>query len=179
MTDVINFILSILVLITQIGIVFILFLLVVDKNKRSRIIKYIIDKALFLSLVIATVATLGSLYYSEIASFNPCNLCWFQRIFMYPLVVILGFGAYRGDDKVVDYSLALAGIGALISTYHNYIYYTTSIASPSGICASGVSCIQRYVVGFEYLTLPLMALTAFIAIIIILLMRKYRQKRLG
>ena len=74
--------------------------------------------ALGMAFVVAMLATIGSLYFSEVAHFDPCRLCWYQRIAMYPLVVVLGIAAVRRDADVGLYVRALAGIGALISAYH-------------------------------------------------------------
>jgi disulfide bond formation protein DsbB len=128
---------------------------------------------LFFALIIAVVATAGSLFYSEIAGFEPCKLCWFQRIFMYPLVILLGLACIKKDLKFTLYPSALAGIGASISLYHNFIYSgiitdgNSSIfqCQPFGL---GVSCAKNYVLEFGYITIPLMALTAFLLIILLL-----------
>lgn len=77
------------------------------------------DNRLYLAWVVALIATIGSLYFSEIRGFRPCVLCWYQRIMMYPLAIILGVAALRGDLGVRAYGLALAGIGFLTALYQN------------------------------------------------------------
>lgn len=131
-------------------------------------------KAIRAAFVVALVATAGSLYYSEIAGFVPCDLCWFQRIFMYPQVVLLGLALWKRDDRIVDYALALAGIGFLFSLYHNIIIAT---ATQSAFCSfTSVSCTTKTVMGLGYVTIPLMALTAFASIISVLLLGKHGGK---
>ncbi|WP_034384458.1 disulfide bond formation protein B [Deinococcus sp. YIM 77859] len=77
------------------------------------------DNRLYLAWVVALVATLGSLYFSEARGFRPCVLCWYQRVMMYPLAIILGGAALRGDLAVRSYVLPLAGIGWLVALYQN------------------------------------------------------------
>ncbi|HEX6990180.1 MAG TPA: disulfide oxidoreductase [Bacillota bacterium] len=116
--------------------------------------------ALYLAWVTALAATLGSLYLSEILGLVPCVLCWFQRIFMYPLAVILGIAAYRGDEGVAPYSLALAGIGGGISLYH-YLLQKVPALHGTGLCAGGVPCSEPYVNLLGFVTIPFLALVAF------------------
>ena len=77
------------------------------------------DNRLYLAWVVALVATLGSLYFSEVRAFNPCILCWYQRICMYPLVALLGIAAFRGDLGIRAYVLPLAAVGWLVALYQN------------------------------------------------------------
>lgn len=124
--------------------------------------------------VVALAATLGSLYLSEVAGYMPCDLCWYQRIFMYPLAVLLGIAAYRGDRQIGVYALPLAWIGIAISFYHNLLQWFPSL---SGIvpCKSGVPCNQDYLNWFGFITIPLMALTAFTLILILLHVKGRRR----
>jgi disulfide bond formation protein DsbB len=113
---------------------------------------------------VATVATLGSLYYSEIADFVPCKLCWFQRICMYPLAVVLGIAAIRRDRAVRVYVAPLAGIGAAIAAYHSWIQAYPPDGG-SSFCTLDAPCTERYVWEFGFVSLPLMALSAFLFIL--------------
>jgi disulfide bond formation protein DsbB len=120
----------------------------------------------------ALIAMLGSLMFSEIMYYPPCNLCWYQRIAMYPLVLILGIGVFNRDRRVRQYALGLAGIGWLISAYHNLMTYTSLI--PEGSCGVGdaVSCSVRWVNWYGFITIPLMALVAFTVIIVCMVLYK-------
>jgi disulfide bond formation protein DsbB len=113
--------------------------------------------------VVATVTTLGSLYYSEIADFVPCRLCWYQRICMYPLAVILGVAALRRDRGVRFYVLPVAVIGALIAAYHSWIQAYPPEGGTS-FCTLDAPCTERYVWEFGFVSLPLMALISFVFI---------------
>ena len=111
---------------------------------------------------IAAVATAGSLYFSEIVGFVPCSLCWYQRIAMYPLVLILGMGALRGEAVVWRYALPLSGVGLAIAMYHVIIQWQP--AADVGACTTGVPCTGRYVAVFGFVSIPSMSLAAFILI---------------
>lgn len=170
--DLVNSILSVLVIIGQVFIACAIVYLLFFRNHTNKAIDFISCNAILLGLVVALVATSGSLYYSEIAGFTPCDLCWFQRIFMYPQVILLGLAWWKKEDSIINYSLAMIGAGTLISTYHNYIYFT---AQRTNFCTV-TSCTQVYVVGFGYITIPVMALTAFLMIALLLLLKKKIHK---
>jgi disulfide bond formation protein DsbB len=123
--------------------------------------------ALQLALGVALVATLGSLYLSEVANFPPCRLCWYQRIAMYPLVPILAVAIWRRDAGVRFYALPLAVIGGMISTYHAVLERYPSLES--GVCEVTNPCTLIWVRRFGYLTIPAMALSAFALIAVLLL----------
>ncbi|MBU5689617.1 MAG: disulfide bond formation protein B [Candidatus Aenigmarchaeota archaeon] len=117
-------------------------------------------------LIISTVATLGSLFFSEIAGYDPCNLCWYQRIFMYPISIIALTGIVK-KQKPFIYIIPLALLGLSISTYHN-ISRLSLQNYDSNFCEIGsVSCLVDYFIYFDFVTIPLMALTAFIIILMI------------
>ena len=122
--------------------------------------------ALWLAFAVATVATLGSLYYSEVAHFPPCRLCWYQRIAMYPLVPMLGLAALRGDQSVRRHALLLACIGAPISAWHVLVERFPGLEA--GACDPANPCSLIWVDTFGYLTIPAMALSAFALIAVLL-----------
>lgn len=121
---------------------------------------------LWLAWLIAAVAMAGSLYFSENANFPPCKLCWFQRIAMYPLALILLIAAFRRDSGIRIYAVPLAAIGALISTYHYVIEWHPSLSS--GSCDLQAPCTVPWFRQFGFVSLPLMALCGFAAIISLL-----------
>lgn len=123
--------------------------------------------ALWLAFAVAATAMAGSLYLSEVAGFVPCALCWYQRIAMYPLVVILGLAALRGDPGVARYAAPVAGIGALLSIWHIGVQRLPGL--PSGSCSLETPCNLIYVERFGFVTIPVMALFGFIAILTLLL----------
>ncbi len=111
----------------------------------------------------ALVATLGSLFFSEVMQLPPCKLCWYQRIVMYPLVWILGVGIYKKDKNSVIYALPLAVIGLLIAVYHNLLYYGV-IPESLAPCTLGVSCTTKFFEWFGFVTIPLLSLAGFVVI---------------
>jgi disulfide bond formation protein DsbB len=123
---------------------------------------------LVLAASVATAATLGSLYYSEIANFPPCHLCWYQRICMYPLALILGIAAARRDRSVRWYALPLVVTGAAISTWHILVEHFPSLAS--GACDPTNPCSIVWVEKFGYLTIPAMALSGFVVLGLLLVL---------
>jgi len=128
------------------------------------------DAGVWLAFIVAATATLGSLYFSEVAEFIPCRLCWFQRIGMYPLAVVLLVGATRRDASVRWYAGPLAGIGALIAGYHTLIEWRPEL--DTGTCElSGPSCTTVWFREFGFVSLALMSLVAFLTILALLFVR--------
>jgi disulfide bond formation protein DsbB len=135
----------------------------------ARLGSTISDSAVWLAWLVALAATVGSLYFSEVDNFNPCRFCWFQRIAMYPLAVILLVGALRKDQGVRWYAVPLAAIGAAISAWHSLIEWRPSL--DSGECEfQGPSCTFVWFREFG-LSLANMALIGFLTILILLLVR--------
>lgn len=118
----------------------------------------------FITWVIALCAMLGSLYFSNVLNLPPCVLCWFQRICLYPLVVILTVGIIRQDRSVALYALPLAVIGWLIAAYHNLLYYNI-LPESIAPCTAGVSCTTRFVQLGHIFTIPLLSVLAFTTLI--------------
>lgn len=126
-----------------------------------RLPPWLADVALPLATSIAVVATGGSLLLSEVAGYTPCTLCWYQRIAMYPLVIVLGVAALRGDRSAWRVSVPLSGIGAAIAIWHIAIERRPSLG---GACDPAAPCSLIWVREFGFLTLPTMALIGFVAI---------------
>ena len=131
--------------------------------------------ALALAFIVALTATLGSLFYSEVAGYTPCKLCWFERIFMYSQVVLLGVALWKGDRKVFQYAIPFSIVGGLLAAYQ---YVEQVLQTSITMCAVGpdaVPCTTTYTFHYGYITIPMMALTAFI--LIILLAHLLKKKR--
>jgi disulfide bond formation protein DsbB len=122
--------------------------------------------AIWLAWAVALVCTVGSLIYSEVIHFVPCRLCWFQRIAMYPLAVILLVGAIRREAVVKFYAIPLALIGLAISIWHNVIQFFPSLEG--GSCDPLNPCSARNVAVFGFMDLPFMAGAGFIVIAVLL-----------
>lgn len=132
---------------------------------------------LWAASAIALIATLGSLYFSEIADFVPCRLCWFQRIAMYPLAVLLVVAAWRRDVRgAFLYGIAFPVVGAGIAIYHLYIENNPD-AESQGCKIGGAPCSTKWIEEFGYVTIPTLALTAFALIAVLLGMAWSRRDR--
>jgi disulfide bond formation protein DsbB len=135
-------------------------------------IKHFLTKnALYLALAQAIVATLGSLYFSEIMHYPPCVLCWWQRIGMYPLILLIGAGILRRDAKIYLYVLPPALIAWCIALFHNLLYYKI-IPDTLAPCTTGVSCTTKFIEYFGFVTIPFLSFVAFSVIIIFMLIQK-------
>lgn len=119
----------------------------------------------------ALIATLSSLFFSEVMGWTPCVLCWYQRILMYPLVAILAVGILRKDKAIWAYVLPLSILGWLVAAYHNLLYYGVI----QQVCVQGVSCTTRFFAWFGFMTIPLLSLIAFTVITTCLLIFKKEQ----
>lgn len=126
-----------------------------------------------LAWLVALTCTLGSLYFSEVANFPPCTLCWYQRIAMYPLAVVLGIAAVRRDRSVRVYVWPLVAIGAVIAIYHYLLERFPDLES--GVCDLGVSCGVVWFTEFGFVTLPYMALSGFLLIAVLLLPAPHQE----
>ena len=142
-----------------------------------------IDKAsdsnwtiLFICWIIAAVSTLGSLFFSEIMEFAPCALCWYQRVFMFPLVILLLVGLFPFDKSIIKYALPLALTGWGFAFYH-YLLYSGFIPESLQPCSQGVSCSETYVDLFGFLTIPMLSLISFSTLVALLLVLKRRLSK--
>lgn len=130
---------------------------------------FLAPSRLWLAALVAITSTAGSLVYSEVYNFEPCRLCWYQRIAMYPLGLILLIAAWKRDWAVRRYAVALAGAGAVLAAYHYALQ--TFPGLDSGACSIGVPCTARYVNEFGFISIPFMALSGFLAVIALVSVR--------
>lgn len=130
--------------------------------------EFIKKNALYGAFSIALVAMLGSLYFSEIANFPPCVLCWYQRICIYPTVVIIGFAIYKRSRDIILPAFVLISVGWIIGLYHNLLYYKI-LPEAAAPCIAGVSCTTKYIEWFGFVTIPFLSLAASTLILIALI----------
>jgi len=133
------------------------------KGVFSEIQDYFREHGLLFAWIVAMTATLGSLFYSEIMGYVPCKLCWFQRIIVYPQSIILGIAYFKKDVGVRKYIIPLSILGAIISTYQ----YVIQRLSVQAFCTAE-SCSNTFVFSYGYITIPVMALTALVMIIMLM-----------
>jgi disulfide bond formation protein DsbB len=124
--------------------------------------------------LVAASSTLGALFFSEVMALPPCLLCWYQRIFMFPLVILLPVGLFPYDPRVVRYALPLSAIGWLIAVFHLLLIYGLI---PEGIkpCTQGVACSQNPIEWFGFLSIPHLSLAAFTLINALLLWARFKD----
>lgn len=132
-------------------------------------------RLIFAAWLVAATATLTALFFGEVMGLPPCVLCWWQRIFMFPLAVILPLGLFPLDRRVVRYALPLAGIGWLFAGFHQLL---VAGVIPERIqpCTRGVPCSQTVIEWFGFLTIPLLSVAAFSAILILLTLTLSRSR---
>ncbi|MED1383921.1 disulfide bond formation protein B [Bacillus mycoides] len=115
---------------------------------------------LYFAWIVSMIATLGSLFFSEILGFVPCELCWYQRIMMYPLCIILGIATFYNEKNMKKYVLPISIIGGSISIYHYAIQKIPGV-SEINPCVQGVPCNVDYINWLGFITIPFLALIAF------------------
>ena len=130
---------------------------------------------IFLCFLVASVATLGSLFFSEIMQFVPCSMCWYQRIFMYPLVLMFLVSLLFPDDKIFKYAMTLVVVGLFFAIYHNLLMF--DIIPESVVpCVQGVPCSTEYINWFGFITIPLLSLVAYVLLFLLLIIGKRKMK---
>ncbi|MDO8424629.1 MAG: disulfide bond formation protein B [bacterium] len=174
LVQLVNQVASVSTIIGQVIVVLAVVFLVI--NKKNRLLSLIKERAVLFSFIVALLAVLGSLFYSEVAKFEPCKLCWIQRIFIYPQAVLLGIALCIKDRNAGIYSIALSAVGGFFALYHYLLQFGLVPTFSCSIAESAVSCSQRYVTGFGYITFPLMSLTAFSLIIVFMVVQKRYNK---
>ena len=130
---------------------------------------------IFLCWLIASTSALGSMFFSEIMDFPPCVLCWYQRVFMFPLAIILLTGLFPYDKSVIKFSLPLAVGGLCFAIYHSLVY-AGFIPENLQPCSQGVSCSDKYIELFGFITIPMLSLISFsiiVSLLLVLLRRNY------
>lgn len=135
------------------------------------------QKLIFISWIVVSLSVFGSLFFSEIMELPPCKLCWFQRIFMYPIIFIYITGLKYTDEITVIFTLPFISIGWPISVYHNLIQLEIIPESISP-CSEGIPCSVKYIEWGGFITIPLLSFFAFstLGIIAIIILKRSKQK---
>lgn len=129
----------------------------------------------FASFLVASIATLGSLFFSEIMEFVPCTMCWYQRIFMYPLVIIFLVNLLYPDNKLFKYSMPLVLTGLGFALYHNLLMW--GIIPESAVpCKQGIPCSTEYFNYFGFINIPFLSLSAYGLITFLLVLGQNKIK---
>jgi len=118
--------------------------------------------------LLVTTATLGSLFFSEVMELSPCSLCWYQRVFLFPLALVLFMGLFPFDPKVVRYALPLSAAGTLVALYHALLQ-AGIIPESAAPCTQGVSCAEVDLLVFGFASIPMLSFFAFGAVTALLI----------
>ena len=130
----------------------------------------------FIAWLVASVSTLSALFLGEVMGYTPCVLCWYQRICMFPLVLILAAGLFPFDRRVVRYALPLALAGWLLAVFH-WAVASGLVPESATPCNQGVPCSVELISWFGFLTLPLLSVLAFSTIIALLLLTHFKASK--
>lgn len=129
--------------------------------------KWMGSHARVLAFIVTLTAMCGSLYFSEVLGYAPCNFCWYQRIFMYSQVFLFATALVRNESKIIwRYAAVLSVIGAAIAGFH-YLSQVADFSLPCSAVGYSASCSERFFFTFGYITIPMMALTAFLAVLVL------------
>ena len=123
---------------------------------------------LWLAFLVSSAATGGSLFFSEVAGFVPCELCWYQRICVYPLSIVTLLAALAGDHRIARYLLPLPIVGAGLAVYHLLVEEGVVGQSTGCLVSAPGGCATKWIDEFGYMTIPLISLTVFVLLIALL-----------
>lgn len=144
--------------------------------RKNAFLDYVDKHFLILGFLISLFASLFSMVYTEVVGFLACALCWYQRIFLFPQVFLFGVALWEKDKKVIKYALPLLLVGFVISIYQTFVYYFGDVNAPCD--ASGISCYQQLVSVFGgYISIPMLSMTSFFSMIVLLSVVHFYGKR--
>lgn len=172
-----NIVVSLVVIAQILAVLYIVGLILRRKNPTSPFVKTLGDNGFKIAFLAALISTCGSLFYSDVLGYEPCKLCWFQRIFMYPQVLLLGMALWRKEWNIYLYSIVMSVIGGLIAINHYILQTTGTSVLPCSAVGYSVSCSKLFVMHLGYITIPLMASTAFVLMTLsMILWKKTREE---
>lgn len=168
-----NTTLAVLTIVGMVAIVKVLAMLIFKEHfNKLKVFRWFLKKKVWMvfGFILALLAVAGTLIYSEAIGFPPCRLCWFQRIFMYPILILLGAGLWWKEVAIAKYVQLFAFAGSIVAIYHYLVQMSPSVSATCG--AIGESCAERLVFEFGFVTIPLMSLTIFVMIFLLMFFRK-------
>lgn len=175
-TSTLNLVISAFMIVLQIITVAIIVWFFLSKNRASdRFLRSVSNNAYIISFLITLCGMVLSLVYSDVIGYLPCTLCWYSRVLLYPATLLLGLALWKEDRTITDYIIALSGLGVVLSIYQKYLELGGTTIVPCA--ASAVSCSKVYVLEFGYITIPVMALTSFTFILVLMLIHNYITRR--
>lgn len=179
--EIINKILAIGTILIQVVILLLAMNFIFNRSQKNKILIFFKKYTFHMGFLAALGAVLLSLFYSDVVGYPACELCWIQRIFLYPQLVLFSMELYKKEKSIVDFSIVFAILGSLTSIYHIYVEAGgtrgLACASIDPTSTTAISCATRFIYEFNYVTMPIMALTISLFIISILLNYKYMSRR--
>jgi disulfide bond formation protein DsbB len=172
MTGIIQSALPWAVLLSHVVLAYLILALIFRKSWGKDTIEYVGRRALGLSLLTALAAVLGSIFYSSVMGFVPCDLCWWQRIFLFPQVILFLTALKYKDRRVFEYAWRLSALSIIVSIYNIYIQTGGDPLIP---CSATSSCTKVYVIAFNYVTIPTMALTVGVYLLLLALIGRKHE----
>lgn len=173
-----NIVFSVFTVLAHIFLFLFLFLLIFLRARARSFFAFLGERGVFFGFLVSVGVLLGSLWYSEVIGFPPCELCWLQRIFFYPQTVIFGVALLKKDNGIADYGIALSAIGALIAGYQTLLQWGFISSSFCAVSETAISCSKRLVFELGYITIPLMSFTAFFLIIVLMFSRRIAGQKI-
>jgi disulfide bond formation protein DsbB len=179
--ETVNQIISLGIILIECLVVFLAITFIFFRSRKNPILLFFKEYGILLVFLTALGSVLTSLFYSNVVGFPPCELCWIQRLFIYPQVLMAGYLLWKPSTKrtqdILRISFIFAVLGSLVSIYHTYIVNggESSIACANN--AAIVSCTVRYVYEFGYITIPVMALSAGLFMVVLLANYRYITKQ--
>ncbi len=160
MNTVITYTLSFGTILSHIAIVFFVAVLAIRSSVADKFITWVGERAVLFSFLVVLTAVVGSLLYSNVIGFPPCELCIWQRIFLYPQLITFALALWWREKNILKYNIVLTLVGGIIALYHSFSQVTGLSVLPC--TAEGAACSKLYVLAFGYITIPVMALTTFL-----------------
>ncbi len=177
LSNIVNITLSSLTVLAQIIVIYLAVIILIKKKTHpllGRPFQWIGRRGMIFAFIVALIAMVGSLTYSDILGYEPCKLCWYQRILMYPLVLLFGMAIWRKENFILPYAMLLSTIGGAIALYH-YTVQLGLVAAPCSVSGYSVSCAKVFTMRFGYITIPMMAFSAFMLILFLTMLSNKAQ----
>ncbi|MCC6639302.1 disulfide bond formation protein B [Candidatus Falkowbacteria bacterium] len=138
----------------------------------QKVVTFVKSRATEIVGGLALIAMFGSLYFSDVAGYNPCKLCWYQRILMYPIVILAITGLVKKSREVLDYIFPLAALGAPLALYHYLMQRGVVAASDCAVVGYSESCSSTFFMEYGYIAIPMMALSVFALQLVVMAIEK-------
>ncbi len=173
-TEVIGF----LTLLSNILFIAVIVVIIAHAGTRVKLYHFVHKNILVLLFLGVISAVIGSLVYSNVVGFPPCDLCWWQRIMLYPQAIILIVAMFRRDKTVIDYLVPLSVIGGAIALYQSFIQWGYNLGSLVGCASVGGECAKIYIKVYSYITIPFMSFTIFVYIIAMKFIYYHKERKI-